>query len=151
MTQRIGLGFCDASSQPIMASCRECGASLQKSAHKSITKHYGTFLVNGSMASSSWVTVSHVPCPNCGEPKPLQSLIDTWYGKLILYPLMAVAIFASFVMGLFIFILIFKVFGISEIGNNGWLILGSLVFGLCCAIFCYFILGMFGFTDYLDA
>jgi len=74
-------GCAKPTSNLAFGKCRACGQVLEHSRHRFYASG-GVVVVNGNSASSR--TLIHVPCPNCGEPKPLRYFItDTCLGKLL--------------------------------------------------------------------
>jgi hypothetical protein len=63
-----------------MGKCRTCGHPLEHSGHRYY--RYATGIVVNGNTTGRRVLV-HVPCPNCGEPKPLRYFFtDTAIGKV---------------------------------------------------------------------
>jgi hypothetical protein len=64
-----------------VAHCRLCKEFLARHRHRYVGYSASTVVVNGNSVggSSFWV---HIPCPHCGEKKPLRKFTETFVGKL---------------------------------------------------------------------
>lgn len=79
--------------------CRSCNATLAISEHR--YKVYSDRVVDGTTSSRG--SIVHIPCPNCGEPKPLrqsatQFLSANWLAIICLFPWSL--LFAKFMHGI---------------------------------------------------
>ena len=64
-----------------MMACRVCGAMLEKAVHRQYSMSAGGVYKGTTQYTASLV---HVPCPRCGEPKPLMRPYDEEHAKLLL-------------------------------------------------------------------
>jgi ribosomal protein L40E len=72
-------------------ACRVCGSGLEKAAHRKGSVYYGG-VYKGS-TQYKW-SVVHLPCPHCGEPKPLWRPYDETHDKfMLLGPAVLTALF----------------------------------------------------------
>ena len=82
-----------------LGNCRVCGTVLAYSQHRYRSASISNTVVNGnSVGGGSYIR--HVPCPKCGEPKPLRMFFDSGFGKLVQYGLGIPALFIMFVVAM---------------------------------------------------
>ena len=88
---------------PILKPCLVCGEELELKKHRWLTTHTYSYISNGNSGVGKAKTIHHKPCTQCGEPKPLRTVCDEFFGnmqsfgatilgKIILIPILFVAI-----------------------------------------------------------
>ena len=63
-----------------LAYCRTCNQVLARTRYRYRAYSASTVIINGNSVGGS-SSIVHVPCPNCGEKKPLRQFTDTALGN----------------------------------------------------------------------
>lgn len=79
-------GICPQCGTPAkwnLGNCRTCACSLAISRHRYIDYVRTVSVVGGVGGTRTHAFIQHIPCPQCGEKRPLQQFVDTPLAKVL--------------------------------------------------------------------